>query len=63
MKNLIFLPLSQAVLDQQPAPENCKTNELRCRAAVVTIPTCFAYKTNVVTDVNKQAEFDRHEVI
>ena len=39
------------------AADDCSTNELKCRAAVVTTPTCFAFKTNVVTDKNKDAEF------
>lgn len=41
--------------------DDCSTNELKCRAAVVTSTTCFAFKTNVVTDKNKDAEFERHE--
>ena len=49
------------VLAAVAVADDCSTDELQCRAAVVTTPTCFAFKTNVVTDKNKDAEFDRHE--
>ena len=58
MKSLSLLAtLAQAV----PEKDDCSNNELRCRAAVVNVPTCYAFKTNVVTDKNKNAEFARHE--
>lgn len=40
--------------------ETCENNELRCRAAVLSIDACFSWKTNVVTDKNSAAEFTRH---
>ena len=42
--------------------ENCLNNELRCKAAIVKNTICFEYKTNVVTNNNKNVEFDRHAV-
>ena len=56
-----FLALTALAAEADVQPDDCKTNELRCRAAVVRIPVCYAVKTNVVTDKNKEAEFDRHE--
>ena len=39
--------------------DDCRTNELMCREVKVTIPTCMALKSFVVTKENKNAEFDR----
>ena len=38
---------------------DCSQNELMCREAKITIPTCMALKSFVVTEQNKNAEFDR----
>ena len=60
MKSFFTLTTLAAAADPV-LPDDCVTNELRCRAAVVNIPACYAVKTNVVTDKNKEAEFERHE--
>lgn len=57
----IFIVAAWAEDSGDTAEETCLTNELRCRAAIVTFPdVCFTFKSTVVNDDNSKSEFERH---